>query len=566
MYPAGSTLILLAKRKNMDKKTTLFDSINLLAQLESGADTSPYAGMLRLMCDNVPDLLWAKDLNKRYLFVNQAICDMLLCARDTMEPIGKDDMFFTTRERNRHPDDSEWHTFGEICRDSDSIVMESGEAGRFDEFGNVRGEFLFLDVYKAPFRDESGRIIGTVGCGRVVTDERRMAEALRERTEAGAERIRVLLGSVTHELRTPLSGMIGVVDSILDKPPGEEVREDLALIRDTSRTLLSLVDDLVGFSEMDTVPEQLHCRPFKLRKDLVGPVRRLMAPLAKARELNFEVRIDPSLPELLFGDSLRLRQILYNLIGNAVKYTDQGRVILSVEQASPLFPDEKMVHLLFSVSDTGRGIPEDIRGSLFDLFSRSGDSEQQRQPGNGLGLAVVKSLTAAMDGRIEVESDPSFGAVFRVYIELPVAEEEQEAEARGKLPSLPEAEQYLRQRKPSILIVDDNDLHRLSIGWALRKAGCRVKEARDGSGALSCLKGDCPDAVFIDNRMPDIQGPDLMPLIRKECPEKTVFLAVSAWIGAAERDALMRSGFSAVLIKPAAPALLYNTLSSLLRG
>jgi signal transduction histidine kinase len=550
----------------MDTETTLFNSINLLAQLERGADNSPYAGMLRLMCDNVPDLLWAKDLNKRYLFVNQAICDKLLCARDTMEPIGKDDMYFTSRERSMHPDDSEWHTFGEICRDSDSIVMESGEAGRFDEFGNVQGDFLFLDVYKAPFRDETGQLIGTVGCGRVVTDERRMAEALRERTAAGDEGNRVLLGSVTHELRTPLSGMIGVVDSILDKPLGEDVRSDVDLLRDTARTLLSLVDDLVGLSEMNTRPELLHRRPFRLRKDLIGPVRRLMAPLAKARGLGFEARVDGTLPELLYGDSLRIRQILYNLIGNAVKYTDHGRVSLSVEQASPLFPDEVKVHLLFSVSDTGQGIPEDIRSSLFNVFSRSDESTQRRQTGNGLGLAVVKNLAAAMDGRIEVESDPSYGAVFRVYIELPVAEEGQGTDTSGAVPSALEAEQFLRQRKPLILIVDDNDLHRLSIGWALRKAGCRVKEARNGLGALSCLGDDYPDAVFIDNRMPDIQGPDLMPLIRKECPEDTVFLAVTAWVGAAERDNLLRSGFSAVLIKPAAPALLYNVLSSLLRG
>ncbi len=135
--------------------------------------------MVRLMCDNVPDLIWAKDLDKRFTFVNSSICEKLLNAADTKEPIGKNDMFFAERERFSHIDDPAWHTFGEICRDSDSIVMESKQAERFDEWGNVKGSFLRLDVYKAPFLDENGTMIGTVGCGRDVTREREIEDELR---------------------------------------------------------------------------------------------------------------------------------------------------------------------------------------------------------------------------------------------------------------------------------------------------------------------------------------------------------------------------------------------------
>ena len=135
--------------------------------------------LARMMCDNVPDLIWAKDMEGRYLFANKALCEKLLNAADTDEPEGKTDMFFAGRERQAHPDNPAWHTFGEVCRNTDAVVIESGEAARFDEFGNVRGEFLFLDVSKAPFRDEGGRMIGTVGCGRDVTEEQRVEERLR---------------------------------------------------------------------------------------------------------------------------------------------------------------------------------------------------------------------------------------------------------------------------------------------------------------------------------------------------------------------------------------------------
>ncbi len=134
----------------------------------------------RLMSDNIPDLVWAKDLEGRYLFVNRAICEKLVMARDTEEPIGKTDLFFANRERSRHPDRDDWHTFGELCVNSDEIVLKSKKAQRFDEYGNVRGKFLYLDVYKAPIFDEEGKIIGTVGHGRVVTKEKKIEKKLVE--------------------------------------------------------------------------------------------------------------------------------------------------------------------------------------------------------------------------------------------------------------------------------------------------------------------------------------------------------------------------------------------------
>jgi len=136
--------------------------------------------MFRLMTDNVPDLIWAKDMEKRFIFTNKAICEKLLNAVDTEEPTGKTDLFFARRERESRLENPEWHTFGEICADSDSVVMGSKQPQRFEEYGNVKGEFLFLDVYKAPFWNEHGEMIGTVGSGRDVTREKEIEKALAE--------------------------------------------------------------------------------------------------------------------------------------------------------------------------------------------------------------------------------------------------------------------------------------------------------------------------------------------------------------------------------------------------
>ena len=153
------------------------------ALLESESRYKHLYSMVRLMCDNLPDLIWTKDLENRFIFANKACCEKLLNARDTDEPIGKTDIYFANRERESHPENSEYHTFGEKCTGSDLVVLETKKPKRFDESGNVKGEFLFLDVYKAPFEDENGDIIGTVGCARVATKERRMEEERRQAEE-----------------------------------------------------------------------------------------------------------------------------------------------------------------------------------------------------------------------------------------------------------------------------------------------------------------------------------------------------------------------------------------------
>jgi PAS domain S-box-containing protein len=152
--------------------------------------------MLRLICDNVPDMIWAKDLEKKYIFANKAICEKLLGARDTREPEGKTDLFFAERERARHPDDPEWHNFGEICRDTDQITMDAGMERQFDEYGNAKGEFMYFDVRKAPLFDDEGVMIGTVGSARDVTEQKRMEKEL----EAGYNALQAILDSIPAEI------------------------------------------------------------------------------------------------------------------------------------------------------------------------------------------------------------------------------------------------------------------------------------------------------------------------------------------------------------------------------
>jgi len=161
-------------QEETEKKNIALDKL-----VESEEKYKALYQMLRMMCDNVPDMIWAKNKKGEYLFTNKAICDKLLNAKDTEEPIGKTDMFFAQRERDSHPKDTQWHTFGEVCVNSDEITLQLNKPKRFEEFGNVKGKYMILDVNKAPFVDDKSEVIGTVGCGRIVTEERELDKKYR---------------------------------------------------------------------------------------------------------------------------------------------------------------------------------------------------------------------------------------------------------------------------------------------------------------------------------------------------------------------------------------------------
>jgi len=171
------------------------------------------SSLLRLLADNMPDMLWAKNLNQEFIFVNKAICNKLLCASDTDEPLGKTDMFFAMRQRNSHPDDPHWHTFGENCIDSDAVTLKEMRTIQFDEFGNVNGKFLFLDVHKAPLFDDQGKLIGIVGSARDVTERKALEEGLRNQTQ-----LRELLVEISSGfINTPLEKVDESVNDALAK-------------------------------------------------------------------------------------------------------------------------------------------------------------------------------------------------------------------------------------------------------------------------------------------------------------------------------------------------------------
>jgi len=488
-------------------------------------------------------MIWAKDSENRYLFVNQAICTGLLNARDTDEPIGKTSQCFAARERADHPDQPDWHTFGEICADSDALVMSTERPKRFDESGNVKGRFLFLDVYKAPFWNKQGDMIGTVGCGRDVTwekqleAERRKAEAEKAELEARnrqlqkAESLGRMAGAIAHHFNNQLHVVMGNLEVAMDGP---------SLDADTLETLSEALHAAGRASEVSslmlTYLGQTHGKlsPLNLSDVCRQSLPSLQAAAPKGLIFNADF---PSGGPVIHANASQIRQILTHLTTNAGEAVGENKVAigLSVKAVSRAdipalnrFPidwqPQESIYACLEVADTGCGIAYKDIENVFDPFFTT------RFTGRGLGLPVVLGIAGAHGGGITVESEPDRGSTFRVF--LPVAEED--IPCRADLPVMPEAPQTAKAEKISkieaggtVLLVEDDEPVRNMAKIMLTCLGYRVLEAKDGVEALELfqLYRDEIRCVLSDLTMPRMNGWETLAAIRNLSPDIPVILS-----------------------------------------
>ena len=535
--------------------------------------------LLQTLCDNVPDMIWAKDLNKNYLFANQAICSELLSATDTSEPIGRNDLFFARRERESHPEDSGWHTFRELCQDSDAITLERGVPSTFEEFGNIKGRQVFLEVHKAPFYDAQGRVIGTVGTARDITERKalerelnqhhtRLEEMVAERTlalsiakeaaEAANRAKSTFLSNMSHELRTPMNAIMGLLALARRRMNDTESQNWLDKANTAAEQLLTLISNLLDLARIEA--HRLTLEPINFRiDDFLQSLARAYAIRAAERNLGFRIVVDPALGEAeLHGDSRRLAQIIGNLLDNALKFTDTGSIELRLRL---LEASGDQIRLRFEVSDSGIGIDPAEAGRLFDSFAQVDDTSTRRYGGAGLGLALCKRLVRMMQGEIGYDGNDAGGCTFWFTALLDTA-------ASGFLS--PEHDNACLQIKArhsgaQVLLAEDDPINREIVSYILDEAGLSVQLAEDGSEAITKARRQRFDLILMDMQMPRLSGVDASRLIRADSLNRfTPIIALTANVFNEDRKACLDAGMNAHLGKPINPDLLYTTLLGIL--
>ncbi len=330
-----------------------------------------------------------------------------------------------------------------------------------------------------------------------ITDEVEAQAALadaRERAEAAAAARQAFLANMSHELRTPLTSILGFAELLADTRLDDDQKRHLCRIQDAGAMLLETLNAVLDFSKLEAGGVDLERKPFDL-PDLARRAAGMFEAAALAKGLALAVRIDPDCPQWLEGDPERLRHVLVNFLGNAVKFTQAGGITLAVERRPAAAPGVERIEL--SVSDTGVGIPAAMLDQVFDRFAQAGPDVSRRFGGTGLGLAISKEIIALMGGQIGVDSVAGQGARFWCVADFPVAA----APATALEDAQPTPARALR-----ILVADDNDANRELIGTLIRALGHQVETVADGVAAVEAVRAGAYDLVLMDVHMPRVDG------------------------------------------------------------
>lgn len=383
---------------------------------------------------------------------------------------------------------------------------------------------------------------------RALAESRTQMAELAEKAEASSHSKSLFLAMMSHELRTPMTGVLGMVDLLELTPLNREQRELLEGVRSSAGSLLNIVNDVLDFSKIEADKLQLQPAPFETER-LVKDMVTLFSGPAKMRGLSLESHLEGRVSPRVEGDSLRLRQVLGNLLSNALKFTEKGGVVLRTWTAPQ---DEGWEQLWFSVQDTGTGMTPEQLSAIFEPFVQASGQVERRFGGTGLGLTICRKLVQAMGGEIMVESRPLGGSIFTFWVRVRTLEE----------PELSLAEQSISKREPvappekpvsrRILVVEDNVVNQRLLQRMLERQGHHVKLVENGHQAILAVQAQPFDVVLMDVQMPVLNGLEATRQIRLlgEAMEHLPIYALSADAREPEKQLAREAGMNGYLTKP----------------
>ncbi len=502
----------------------------------------------RLLTDNANDILWRLDSEYRTIYINPACERMTGFTADeligTHIAISFDEEGLETVKKlaiQRHEAELRGEPLG-------SITFEARHRCK-------DGSWAWAESSTTPERDAQGKIIGYFGITRVIT-ERKEAELLIHEAKSAAEQAHKakseFLALVSHEIRTPLNSLVGFSRMARSTSDPAKLAQYHAILEESSRSLMDLVNDILDMSKIEAGRLECEAIPFNLRQ-LVGSLETDYRHLARQKLLSFQIVVSDAVPEWVLGDPVRMRQILANLLANAVKFTEQGTVTFTVCVPGPGSPDDSPL-VRFEVWDTGIGIPQQKQSLLFKPFQQVDPSISRKYGGTGLGLAIVQSLALLMGGIITLISREGEGSCFTVQLPLPKTEP-----LPDLLPPRP-----VTLMSGMVLVVEDNRFNRLLFEEILTDWGLRVILAENGYQALELLEVRQPDLILLDLRMPGIDGIEVARRIRRREKENgaqpVIIIAVTADRDAETRKACFAVGINEVLAKPVIPEKLAKAI------
>ncbi|WP_456718237.1 MULTISPECIES: ATP-binding protein [unclassified Bradyrhizobium] len=420
------------------------------------------------------------------------------------------------------------------------FVQSGAMASRNGKFQYVRPNGTVLEIHYVPLKNRDG---GSVITMIDVTARDREAAFLaqqKEQAERDALAKEQFFAMMSHEMRTPLNGVLGIAEILADTPMTDEQRRHLDVLRESGDDLLRIINAVLDFSKMNSGGAfDLETAPFDLRR-AVGAAAATVRAQAEAKDIELRVDITESTPVTVIGDVARLKQVLLNLLGNAVKFTDAGRVTVSASSAPA---GNGRAKVRFEVRDTGIGIPKEARDSLFDAFTQVDASVSRRFGGTGLGLAICRKIIEKMGAAIQVESTVGRGSAFSFEVELPVASETTvDSVVALRIAAI---------EPKRILLAEDNATNTLVATELLTRMGHEVVAVANGREAVDSIAAQDFDVVLMDVMMPEMDGLTASRVIKATEKGRTVpIIALTANAQRDRHDATVAAGMEFVIQKP----------------
>ncbi|WP_372775371.1 PAS domain-containing protein [Mangrovibacterium sp.] len=504
--------------------------------------------LLFALMNNIPDRIIFKDSKLRYVRVNKAHC-IANGIEDYKQVIGKTYADISTHENAQ---DSFKH---------EQAIFLTGEPliNHIEKKSGSNGESVWLSSTKVPIKNDRNEVVGLVGISRDVTLQeiaKIELQKAKEKAEEANKAKSMFLANMSHEIRTPMNGVIGMADILKRTKLDEVQREYLDIIMKSGQTLLAIINDILDFSKIESGRLDLESAPVNIRT-IAEDVADIQAIQAGDKGIDFLTYVDPEIPEFVLGDYVRLKQVLTNLVSNAVKFTAKGEVCLSAELISST---DKEAEIRFEVRDTGIGIPISQQQKLFQSFTQVDSSTTRKYGGTGLGLAISQRLVSIMGSEITLESEGGKGSKFSFQLKMT------ETEGTSRNFSI----RNISFENLNVLVVDDNKTNRLIFREYLESWSVKVYEACDGADALAQLaqfaqNGIMLDLAVLDYQMAGMDGMELALRI-KQVPQYAdlKLILASSVTDAIGRAELCKSDFDFYLNKPVKLEKLYQSVATVL--
>ncbi|MFY0252906.1 PAS domain S-box protein [Chitinophaga sp. 30R24] len=497
---------------------------------------------LDAILDNMPSMMFIKNLDGKYLVVNNRFSEMIGIPKKDI--IGK-------RDEALHCD---WVTrYAEL----DQEVISTGARVKQEDIITVNDQTFHFLIIKFPLYNQEEELIGICSIGQDFTEKAVYIQAMEKAHQHATEAINaqdMFLANMSHEIRTPMNGIIGMTNLLMQQKELTPIQlEYTNAIKRSANHLLSIINEILDFSKIKAGKLHLQRQPF----DLFEVIDNTLFPLklqAQQKGLAFFDETDNAIPTRLLGDEIRLKQILTNLVENAIKFTPSGKILFKVSLAGES-TDSATIRLGFEITDTGIGIAPEQHELIFQSFSQTHADNARKFGGTGLGLTITKELITLQDGFITVDSQLNEGASF--YFELPFIRN------HAVITNKAEKELLLSSDKPlqgkTILVVEDNEINQQVVFHTLRGAGARTDVVNNGHTALEMLDHKLYDCIIMDIQMPDMDGYQTTQAIRQKGIQ-TCIIAMTASAIKGEKERCLLAGMNNYISKPFEPQDLFHMI------